>query len=85
MGQQLVLRVPKTKTMFIHGTLAPTNKRCHGNAPQAYTITSYLHAAAFHCLLEHVSERLMTYARVRRASVSLGGGGVDLIVPAACG
>ena len=48
-------------------------------------MASYLHTAAFHRLLEHVSERLVTYAHVRRAGVSLGGGGVDLTVPAACG
>lgn len=54
------------------------------NAPQTYIMASYLHAAAFHRFLEHVSERLVTYAHARRAGVSPGGGGVGLTVPAAC-
>lgn len=54
------------------------------NAPQTYIMASYLHAAAFHCFLEHVSERLVSDAHVRRAGVSPGGGGVGLTVPVAC-
>ena len=51
---------------------------------KTYIMASYLHTAAFHCFLEHVSERLVTYVHARRSGVSLDGGGVDLTVPAAC-
>lgn len=43
-------------------------------------MASYLHTAAFHCFLEHVSERRVTYVHARRADGPVGGGDVDFAV-----